>query len=194
MVPAALKPERAEGVDLRLGWVSVDERFDAALTAYRIEVEDQIDFVFNPDFTSRYANIDQTRSEGLEAEASARLGGGFAVRAAYAFTQTEDRETGLSLLRAPEHQGSMVLSYSGPRVEGALTVRGEGEQADSDPSTFARADRDGFVLADIAAGYALTQSVKLTLRLENLFDSDHQQVLGYGEPGRAAYVGVRLRR
>jgi outer membrane cobalamin receptor len=55
---------------------SADDRFDAALTAYRIEVEDQIDFVFNPDFTSRYANIDETRSEGLEAEASADLGAG----------------------------------------------------------------------------------------------------------------------
>jgi vitamin B12 transporter len=194
MVPVDLEPERAEGADLRLGWASADDRFDAALTAYRIEVEDQIDFVFNPDFTSRYANIDETRSEGLEAEASARLGGGFALRAAYAFTETEDLETGLPLLRAPEHQGSAVLTYARDRLSGAVTVRAESEQDDSDPSTFARIGRDGFVVADVAGAYALTEQVHLTLRVENLLDEDFQQVLGYGEPGRAAYVGLRLRR
>ena len=194
MVPAALKPERAEGADLRLGWRSADDRFDAALTAFRVEVEDQIDFVFNPDFTSRYANIDRTRSEGLEAEASADLGAGWAVRAAYSYTEAEDLGTRQRLLRVPDHQGSAVLSYDSDRFGGALTVRAEGDQADADPSTFATVEREGFVTADLAGRYALTEGVDLTLRVENLLDETYQQVLGYAEPGRSAYVGVRLRR
>lgn len=192
MFPAALKPERAEGADLRLGWR--DGRVNAALTAFRIEVRDQIDFVFAPDFTSRYANIDRTRSQGVEGEVSATLGGGWAARAAYAYTEAEDRGTGLPLLRAPEHQGSLVLSYDGARIGGALTLRGEGAQADADPNTFTVVRRDGFVVADLAGRYALTEAVALTLRLENLLDEDHQQVLGYAEPARSAYLGLRLRR
>ena len=194
MVPAVLDPERAEGADLRLGWRSADDRFDAALTGFRIEVEDQIDFVFNPDFTNTYANIDRTRSEGLEAEASAELGGGWAVRAAYSYTEAEDLGTGARLLRVPDHQGSAVVSYDAGRFGGALTVRAEGDQADADPSTFATVEREGFVTADLAGRYALNAGVDLTLRVENLLDETFQQVLGYAEPGRSAYVGVRLRR
>jgi vitamin B12 transporter len=157
-------------------------------------VEDQIDFVFNPDFTSRYANIDRTASEGLEAEASADLGAGWAVRAAYSYTEAEDLGARQRLLRVPDHQGSAVLSYDSDRFGGALTVRAEGDQADADPSTFATVEREGFVTADLAGRYALTEGVDLTLRVENLLDETYQQVLGYAEPGRSAYVGVRLRR
>jgi vitamin B12 transporter len=39
----------------------------------------------------------------------------------------------------------------------------------------------------------LTDKVALTARIENLGDEHYQQVFGYGEPGRSAYVGVRLR-
>ncbi len=190
-----LTPERAEGIDLSLAWASTDGRYDAAVTAYRIEVEDQITFTFDPvTFDSRYANVDETRSEGVEIEGSAVLGGGFAARATYAYTDAEDRGTGLPLLRTPEHQASAVVTYARERWDGALTLRAESEQADSDPSTFARTERDGFVVVDLAGAYALTDGVALTLRVDNLLDEKHQQVLGYAETGLAGYVGLRMRR
>jgi vitamin B12 transporter len=98
------------------------------------------------------------------------------------------------LLRVPEHQGSAVLRYAGARVDGALTIRAEGEQADADPSTFATTTREGFVTADLAGSYALTEAVHVTLRLDNLLDEDHQQVLGIRRTGPFGYVGLRLRR
>jgi vitamin B12 transporter len=53
--------------------------------------------------------------------------------------------------------------------------------------------RDGFVTANLNGAYRLTDGVDLTARIENLADERYQQVLGYGEPGRSAYIGVRLR-
>ena len=53
--------------------------------------------------------------------------------------------------------------------------------------------RDGFVTANLSAAWDLNDNVTLTLRAENLADERYQQLLGYGEPGRSAYVGVRLR-
>ena len=35
--------------------------------------------------------------------------------------------------------------------------------------------------------------VSLTARVENLADQRFQEIFGFGEPGRAVYVGVRLR-
>jgi vitamin B12 transporter len=184
-----LDPERAEGWDASLAWRSADERFSAEVTGYRLSVRDQIDY-----FGGHYVNIDRTLTTGVETEAEARLTDQLTVRAAYAYTDAVDRSTGAPQLRVPEHSGSASLAWRGERLGGVLTVRAEGEQADIDPSTFAPATRDGFVTADVAGSYRLTGGIELTARVENLADEDFQEVLGYGEPGRAVYAGFRLKR
>ena len=91
------------------------------------------------------------------------------------------------LLRVPEHAASATLGWTGDRLTGALTVRSEGDMLDSG------GERDGFVTANLNAAWALTEQVSLTARVENLADEQYQQLLGYGEPGRSGYVGIRLR-
>ena len=191
--PADLRPERAQGADLGAAWRSAGGRFSAALTAWRLDVRDQIELVLGPGFTSRYWNVARTRTRGVETEAAAEIGRRLSLQAAYAWTAGET-EDGERLLRVPEHQGSVVLSWTGAAADAALTLRGESEQADVDPGAFAPAERQGFVTADVAASRVLAAGVRLTLRVENLFDSEHQQLLGYREPGRSAYLGLRLRR
>jgi vitamin B12 transporter len=48
------------------------------------------------------------------------------------------------------------------------------------------------VALDANGSFALTEAVRLTLRVENLLDSHHQQIFGYGEPGLSGYAGVSL--
>ena len=177
-----LRPESADGAELALGWTSPDRRLDGRITVYRLEVEDQISYV-----SGRYVNIDQTRTDGVEAEARAVLGAGFDLTLAYAWTDARDESTDERLLRVPDHAGSATLGWAGERLSGALTVRAESDQDDSGGV------REGFVTANLNAAYALTDQVTLTARVENLADERYQQVLGYGEPGRSGYVGVRLR-
>ena len=49
-------------------------------------------------------------------------------------------------------------------------------------------------MADAAGSWALADGVEVTARVENLTDETFQEVLGYGEPGRSVFVGLRLRR
>ncbi len=183
-----LTPETADSVELALGWGSADGRFDGRATVYRLNVEDQITYVFDPvTFDSVYVNIDETRTDGIELEGRADLGSRFDLTLAYAWTDARDGSDGSRLLRVPEHAGSATLGWSGERLSGALTVRAEGDQDD------AGGVREGFVTANLNAAYQLTEAVALTARIENLADERYQQVLGYGEPGRSGYVGVRLR-
>ena len=177
-----LRPESADGFEAALGWTAQDGRLDGRITLYRLNVEDQIAYV-----AGRYINIAQTRTDGIEAEATARLGGGLDLTLAYAWTDARDETTDARLLRVPEHAGSATLAWTGERLSGALTLRVEGDQDD------AGGVRDGFVTANLNGTYRLSDAVDLTARIENLADERYQQVLGYGEPGRSAYVGVRLR-
>ena len=183
---ADLRPETADSVEAALGWASSDGRFDGRATLYRLNVEDQITYT-----AGQYINVAKTRSDGFELEGHALLGAGFDLTQAYAWTDAEDRTTGLRLLRVPEHAGSATLGWTGDRLSGALTVRAEGDQDDS--GGFSTVAREGFVTANLNAAYALTDKVTLTARIENLADEHYQQVFGYGEPGRSGYVGIRLR-
>jgi vitamin B12 transporter len=151
-------------------------------------VEDQITYVFDPGtFESVYVNVARTLTDGVELEVRARLGQGFDLSLAGAWTDARDERTGARLLRVPERSGSATLGWTGTRLSGALTLRGEGDQDD------AGGIRPGFITANLNGSWALSEAATLTLRLENLADRRYQQVLGYGEPGRSGFVGIRLR-
>ena len=183
-----LRPETAEGYEGAIGWGSADGRIEGRLTVYRLNVEDQITYVFDPvSFDSVYVNVAETATDGVEFEGRGRLGGGFDLTLAYAWTDARDETTGARLLRVPEQAGSATLGWTGRRLSGALTVRAEGDQDD------AGGVREAFITAHLNGSYALTDTVTLTARVENLGDEHYQQVFGYGEPGRSGYVGVRLR-
>jgi vitamin B12 transporter len=183
-----LKPEHAEGAELALGWHSPGGGIAGRLTVYRLTVEDQILYQFDPvTFDSIYLNLDRTRTDGVELEGQAVLGAGLDLSLTYGWTDARDETTGLPLLRVPEHAGSLGLGYTGARLSGRLTVRGEGDMPDSGGT------RDGFITADLHMGYALGDQVELTARVDNLLDETWQSLRGYGEPGRTVSVGVRLR-
>jgi vitamin B12 transporter len=182
-----LRPEHADSREVALGWVSGDGRFEGRVTIYRLEVQDQITYVTDPGFNSYYVNIAETRTDGVEVEGRAALPAGFDLSLAYAWTDAVDATDGSRLLRVPEHSGSVTLGWNGNRLSGALTVRGEGDMGD------AGGERDGFVTANVNAAWALNEQVSLTARIENLADEHYQRLLGYGEPGRSGYVGIRLR-
>ena len=185
---AELVPEKAESGELALGWRSNDGRFDGRLTAYRLEVENQIDGYYNPaSFEYYYVNLIRTRTDGVELEGRVDLGRGFDLTAAYAWTDAENAVTKAPILRVAEHSGSATLGWTGQRLSGAVTVRAEGEMPDSGGM------RDGFVITNLNGAYALTDNVTLTARVENLFDEHYQRLLGYGEAGLSGYVGIRLR-
>jgi vitamin B12 transporter len=187
-----LRPETAEGYEAAIGWRSADGRIEGRATIYRLGVEDQITYFFDTTtFDSYYINIAETATDGVELEGRALLNGGFDLTLAYAWTDARDESNGRPLARIPEHAGSMTLGWTGDRLSGALTVRAEGDQPDTNAANPPM--RDGFVTANLNAAYALTDHVTLTARVENLADERYQQVLNYGEPGRSGYVGIRLR-
>ena len=186
-----LKPEHAEGEDVALAWRSADGRFYARVTGYRLDVRDQIQF--SAAFPFRYFNLDRTRTVGLEAEADAKLTDQLSLQAGYAYTDARDVGAGTEQLRVPRNAGSVALFWHDGRWQAALSLRAEGPDADEDPSTFIPTPRPGFTVANLSGSYALKQGLEITARVENLADTHYQEVLGYGEPRRMLFLGIRAR-
>jgi len=186
-----LKPEHAVGWDAAVGWTSPDQRLSAKVTAYRLAVRDQIEF--SPSFPFRYVNLDSTRTDGAEAEVDVRLTRSLSAHAGYAYTNATDLDADTQMLRVPRNTGSVSLDWARGRWQAAFTLRSEGKDADEDPSTFLPATRPGFTLADISGSYALSPSLQLTARVEDIAGAHYQEVLGYGEPKRMIFFGIRAK-
>jgi vitamin B12 transporter len=177
-----LRPEHAAGEDLALLWRSADGRIEARLAAYRLSVRDQIDYLY----PQGYVNLVRTRTDGLEAEAKVELGGGWALKAAYAYADAKDLSTSAALIRIPAHAGSAKLSWRGRRADAVLTLRVQGRAADT------YGEIKPFAVANLAGSYEVRRGLRLTARIENLTGARYQQAFGYGEPGFAVYAGFRL--
>ena len=49
----------------------------------------------------------------------------------------------------------------------------------------------GYMTANFAASYRVTDTVAVFARIDNLFDAHYQNPVGFLQPGRGFYAGVR---
>lgn len=181
---ANLKPESSEAFDIGLDWTSEDGRAKAGITWFDQDTENMIDF----SYTAGYDNIALVKSQGVELYGSYQFSDWIGVAANYAYIDAEDGD-GNELSRLPKNSGDVTVSLDpeGP-FSGAVLIRFNGDEANTDGTTL-----DGWTRVDLTGSYDLTDGVELYGRIENLFDEEYQQVLGYGTPGLSGSVGIRLR-
>lgn len=181
---ANLKPETSEAFDVGVQWQSSDQRLTLGATLFDQETENLIDF----SYTAGYDNIALADTQGVELTGAYTVTSWLGVAASYTFIDAEDGN-GNELTRLPENTGNVSVSLDpdGP-FSGAVLVQYNGEEANVDGT-----ELDSWTRVDLTGSYDLNDSVEVYGRIENLFDEDYQQILGYGTPGLSGSVGVRLR-
>lgn len=184
-----LKEEESLGFDF-----GVEQSFgDTVLgvTYFRNDFDNLISF--NP-VTFVSENIAEAKSWGIESTASVKLCEYLSLIGSYTFTDTEDKLTGEKLLRRARHKGSIGLS-SKPIEELKLDLEAilKGKRDDIDFATSERVELSGFSSVRFTALYNLDENIDLTLRAENVFDRDYEEVLGFATEGVGVYGGVIIR-
>lgn len=178
-----LQPERSVGFDIGVLVQHPQGRGQIDIAYFNQETDDLIAFGLGS-----YVNIDEATSQGVEVSADYTILPWLSVQGNYTFTDAEDSD-GNALPRVPEHaaDATIVIDPAGP-LSGALLVRYNGEEEEA----FGAGTVDSWARLDITAQYAMSQSFELYGRIENLLDTDYQQVLGYGTPGLSGSIGVRV--
>jgi len=195
----ALTPERSTSMDVGLAYGDRSQRLYGSITLFDRKSEDQIGFVScfgvadaicdNRPFGT-YDNVGRTRSTGVEVAAGARVTDNLQLRAVYAFTDAENRDTGNQLARRPRHAATLSAEWS-PVTD--FTFGADMRivsNAFDDAGNFTRLD--GYEVVTVRAALDVSEEVQLFGRVENLFGEDYQTAAGYNARGRAAFIGARL--
>ncbi|XGC80770.1 TonB-dependent receptor plug domain-containing protein [Bdellovibrio bacteriovorus] len=181
-----LKSQDGKALDISLEQ-QLGERFEFSADLFRTFYDDLIDF---DTVSSKYKNIASAQSEGFELQGRYKILNSLSVKANYTYLETKDNTTNLRLLRRPMNAYSVSAIYTHDLLEGSLQYRYVGDRADVDPNTFARTENSSYDVVSLKGSYKFSEDIKLTGRIENLFDRKYQEVLGYGTPERSFFIGL----
>jgi vitamin B12 transporter len=192
-----LRPERSQGYELGLRWQRAGLKLEAV--AFSNDLTDEIveDFSIFPDYTVINSPAG-SRRRGLEVSAEWEPAPGFSLSGNYTWldaAQPDEQGAGtLREIRRPEHSGNLFASWRrGPLTVGAaLSFVGERLDQDFDLFPAPTVRLEPYALASAQLAYRLNDQVEAFARVENGFDQDYQDVVGYATPGRTVHAGVRL--
>ncbi len=196
-----LRPEESLGWDIGLEHGFFDRALVVDVTYFNQNLTNEIITSYAGPLPTP-VNLDgESERQGVELTATLNLTSGLTATATYTYVDaTEPSPVGgapLREVRRPEHSGSLNVAYR--FHEGRGRVFGEivfnGAMTDLDFSTYpsTRVTLDDYTLVNVGGSYSFSDSFEAYGRVENLFDEDYEEVLGYNSQGRVAFIGLRGR-
>ncbi|SDD40751.1 TonB-dependent receptor plug domain-containing protein [Kordiimonas lacus] len=188
----ALKPERSNSWEVGFKQPFLDGRATFGATYFNQDIDDLITFTF----ADGYRNIAETSAKGVELELTADLTDAINLSANYTYNSARDLTADQQLARKPKNEAFAALNWQVTdrlTTNVSITLNGKEHDTSVNFETGEREVVDAWTRVDLSAAYKLTDTIELFGRVDNLFDEEYQQVLGYGTPGISAYVGVRAR-
>ncbi len=191
-----LKPEQAETFDIGIEKTFAEGRAVADITLFKSDLRDEIRSVF-----PSIANDSGTsKRSGIETSLNANLSDNLRFTSAYIYLDASEAD-GSAEVQRPRHQANFNLfgQFANGRGNYTLGVNYQGERLDTDFRNFftngfssEKTPLGAYTIARASASWQLNEHLQLFGRVENLFDTDYQETIGYGVPGQAAYIGLRV--
>jgi vitamin B12 transporter len=199
-----LRPERSKGWDCGLRQQIWDNAIAVDATYFRNDFRDLI--VFNPLIPpfGQLDNISAARSSGVELSLLLQITPTLSANAAYTFDDTLSLDPrtpffGEDLVRRPRNKVSLTVTQllAGDTASVTLQMLYVGTRLDLgplDPLTFDNTllTLDQYTLLNLAANWTPSDCCELIFRLDNITNTEYEEVNGFGAPGFGMYGGVNL--
>jgi vitamin B12 transporter len=158
------------------------------LTYFDQEVSDAIVYRYNPAlFAGGYLQIPGTSQfSGIEATATWALEDGISLEGFVSDLSAEDAD-GKGLPYRPETTAQITARFSDDKSEWLLLARYTSDRHDGFGTTL-----DDYTVLDGSFRYTVSESVKISLRAENLTNEGYSDIVGYRSAGRTMYLGLNI--
>jgi vitamin B12 transporter len=187
-----LKPETSIGWDAGFEQAFLNKRLQFGATYFHNDIDNLIDT--NAAGTTEI-NIDKATTYGVESFASFQATKQISLRADYTYTIAKDDILDEELLRRPKHKASLngtwqatdewsfaaTLLYVGPWVDGNRSF------------TIPRLNANGYTTVNVATSYDIDDTWTVFGRIDNLFDRQYQDPVGFMHQGIGAFAGVKVK-
>lgn len=181
-----LRTEESVGADAGVEQRFLNGRLVGSVTGFWNRFENLINFE-----NSSYVNVGKAHTEGVELAARHKITEDIRVKGSYTYMVAENDTTGRWLARRPRHSAGVLVDWTPmDGLDLGVTTLMVGKQLDSSSTN---RENNAYTVMDFSASYAITDTVTVYGRVDNLFNADYEEVLGYNTPGRSAYAGFKIK-
>lgn len=196
---SGLKAEKSLGFDFGFEQSLLDKHLIFGAAYFRNDFDNLIVAIDTGGFTFVNFNIEQAATQGVETFLFVEPVEKLTFRGSYTYTDTEAGKVvpfsalaptaDSRLLRRPLHKMGADVSYRfwEDRATVSLGVLFVSDRLDTGSKT-----APAYTLVNLAASVKLCEHVSIHGRIENLFNEQYQDVLGFNSPGIACFGGFKV--
>ena len=193
-----LDPEKSIGFDFGIEQFVANDLMSIGATYFQNNYKD----LYAYDKLGKPFNVNKAKTNGVEAYITSKVIDDLIIKLNYTFTNAKDLSEGISdenrkLLRRPAHKLGVFLNYNfseylNTNLEAIYVGERDDLVFDNTSFTSTRTKLEPYTLLNFSTSYQVLEFLRLNLRLENILDSDYEEVYGYATPGFSVYGGVKL--
>ena len=186
-----LIPETSEGFDFGVTQSFWDERLTVGVTPFYSRFYDLIDFDEGP--PPQLVNRSEVTAKGIEASVDLRPHPKWNCSGHLTYTETNIEDTTEELRNRPEWRGGVNLNWNlHEDVSLTTAVLYVGEILDSSIPT-GDLTLDDYLRVDVAGTWQASPNLEFGMAIDNLFDTDYEENVGFPAPGVQARLSARVR-
>ncbi|MBZ9728908.1 TonB-dependent receptor [Salegentibacter sp. JZCK2] len=190
-----LNPETSNQVELGNHFRHKDFKF--SLTGYYIQINDMIRWLPSENGVWRPRNEEKVETYGLEALAGWKKqifkGHEISASGTYAYTVSENMNTGYQLIYVPFHKttGALTYAFKDFSIDYQLLYNGEVFTRSDNNSRY---NMDAYLVSNLGLSYDFNKknTYKIGARVLNIFDEEYQSVQDRWMPGRNFNIYLNL--
>ena len=185
-----LRPEESSGYDIGFEQPFLNERIRVGSTYFHNNITNLI--TDNATFTTD-VNVGKAVTYGDESFVSYKVNEQLDFRADYTYTIARNLITNTELARRPKNKATLQANWTPmDKLHLSGTLLYVGAWSDINPLTYATQRASGYATVNVAASYDINAQTSVFARVDNLFNRQYEDPLGYRHPGLGAYAGVRV--
>lgn len=166
-----------------------NNRVTLSLTYFYQKYKDLIQWIEILPWTYQPQNIAKASIKGFEVNFDFNITPDLKIKTGYTYLDTENKKTGKYLIYKPDHKFSVIGKYTMGKISLFADYTYTGRRYANNNNQI---KLKSYSLLNLSATYKLNPNISFFGRIDNLLNTNYEEVKDYRTPDRSFYVGIRF--